>query len=200
MLGLTTRGAMTRQAVSMDGQPAQQAPGATAPSRRLASRLALGCAGSLLWLIGAASVQAKTIYEWREPGGTVAYSQFPPELNEGRVLRQIDVQTLAPEGRRAAARSLLLGPPPTGDVRAWQAADERVAKALAVLQQAERALREGAEPQPGERQHLANGHSKLTGAYFDRIASEERAISHARVELDAAYAARDALSAGTAQR
>ena len=77
--------------------------------------------------------------------------------------------------------------------RALAAADKRVERALAALQRAERTLRTQQAPRPGERQHLVNGHSRLTSAYFERIHALETAVGAARAELQAAYAVRDAL-------
>jgi hypothetical protein len=77
--------------------------------------------------------------------------------------------------------------------QALAAADARIARALTALQQAEALLRNEGTPLAGERRHLANGHSRLTRAYFDRISALESAVASARAELQAAYAQRDGL-------
>jgi hypothetical protein len=73
-------------------------------------------------------------------------------------------------------------------------ADERVARALDALLAAERALRHGQQPLPGERRHLVDGYSRLTSSYFDRLQALQTAVDDARARLQSAYAARDALS------
>jgi|WetSurMetagenome_2_1015567.scaffolds.fasta_scaffold17180_4 hypothetical protein len=73
-------------------------------------------------------------------------------------------------------------------------ADERVARALDALLGAERALRHGRQPLPGERRHLVDGYSRLTSAYFERLQALQTAVEHARGALQSAYAARDALT------
>jgi hypothetical protein len=72
-------------------------------------------------------------------------------------------------------------------------ADATVSQALVTLQGAERALRQGQAPQPGERRHLVNGYSRLTQAYFERISGLEAAVKSERDALAAAYTARDSL-------
>lgn len=152
----------------------------------------LGC---LIWLISAPSVHAQALYEWREPGGTIAYSQLPPRPEDGVLLRSLTLAELPPAGRAAAERvGAMAAPAGEGRVAAWQRADARVGAALARLQAAERAVRLGQQPRDGERRHLVNGHSRLSRAYFDRLAALEAEVARARDALQAAYAGRDALA------
>lgn len=150
----------------------------------------------LLWLLSAPRLHAQTLYEWREPGGAVTYSQVAPRPQDGVLLRQIDLPALAPESRRAAARVLAHSGAST-TATTLRAADARVGPAVASLQASERALRLGQSPQLGERRQLVNGHSRLTKAYFDRIAGLEEAVAHARDGLHAAFTSRDGLASGT---
>lgn len=168
---------------------------------RLAHWLLVMVAAVLLWLLSAPRLHAQTLYEWREPGGAVAYSQVPPRPQDGVLLRRIELPTLAPDARRAAARVLAHGTAQETTASAsLRRADASVSKALVVLRAAERALRQGQIPQPGERRHLVNGHSRLTQTYFDRISGLEAAVTSARDALAAAYTARDNLASPMAQR
>lgn len=97
----------------------------------------------------------------------------------------------------AAADATVQGLPATraasAGPRTQAEADLAVTQAQAALQQARRALSAGQAPLPGERQHLVNGHSRLTSTYFDRIHRLEKAVADARAALQASYSARDAL-------
>lgn len=155
----------------------------------------------LLWLPSAPRLHAQTLYEWREPGGALAYSQLPPRPQDGVLLRRIELPALEPQERRAAARVMAQGGPSQGaEAASLRRADADVSQALARLQAAERALRDGQEPRAGERRHLVSGHSRLTKTYFDRIAALEAAVTRARESLQSAYAARDALASGAPPR
>lgn len=151
--------------------------------------------GLLVWLVSAPTAHAQELYEWREPGGTVAYSQLPPRPRDGVLLRRLKIAELPDVDRPAAARLAAVSAP-TGDVHAaaWQRADAKVAVALGRLQSAERAGRLGQPPRAGERQHVVDGHSRLSRSYFDRLALLDAAVVRARDALQAAYAERDALA------
>lgn len=156
--------------------------------------LMLALMGFLLWLLTAPTVRAQALYEWRELNGTSVYSQVPPAAGEGTVVRKLALSELAGAQRATAARDGAQSLPATHAAhRARDGADERVAHALAALQRAERTLRAQQAPRPGERQHLVNGHSRLTSSYFDRIHALETAVAEARAALQAAYVARDTL-------
>lgn len=147
------------------------------------------------WLSIASGLHAQTLYEWRDANGTTVYSQLPPDAGLPGPVRVVVLPDLPPPQRAAAARMLVQSGPPAQDERriALEQADARVQRAVEALQQAERALRQGQEPAPGERQGLADGHSRLTSAYFERLAELQGRIDRQRAELQAAYAARDAL-------
>ena len=149
---------------------------------------------ALLAVASGPALRAQTLYEWREPNGTVVYSQLAPLLKEGATTHAIHLHDLTGPERatavRVAAQSLPVVPP---DQRPLALADARVGRAVSGLQRAEQTLRGGQSPKPGERHHLVNGHSRLTQAYFDRIAGFEAQVARARVEVQLAYAQRDAL-------
>jgi len=162
--------------------------------RRRWRRWALVLAAASLWMGIARPAFAVVVYEWLEPSGVVVYSQWPPHPGEGVLLRTLTLADVPAAQRSTLARIAAAGAAGDEPRRAWERADARVAAALERLRAAERALRAGQEPLPGERRHLVNGHSRLTRAYFDRIAALEAAVARARAELRAAYSARDALS------
>ena len=168
---------------------------------RVVHGLFLAAVALLLWLLSAPRLHAQTLYEWREPGGALAYAQLPPRPQDGVLLRQIDLSTLAPDARRAATRVMAHSSATQAAAPAsLQRADARVSQALAALQGAERALRRGQIPRPGERRHLVNGFSRLAQPYFDRISGLEAAVTTARNALTAAYAARDSVALSTLPR
>lgn len=74
------------------------------------------------------------------------------------------------------------------DARAAQRAQVEAAEAR--LEQAQRTLKEGKEPQPGERQGTAGGQSRLTAAYFERQQANKKAVEEAQKALAAARAAK----------
>ncbi|MFC5499405.1 DUF4124 domain-containing protein [Caenimonas terrae] len=163
--------------------------------RAVRGLLCVVAAGAVLCLLPAAArAQVQTLYEWRDARGTVVYSQLPPEHAASGAVRVLRLPQLPAPERATAARVLVQsGPPAQPARRALEEADARVMRAIDALQQAERALRERQEPEAGERQGLANGHSRLTGAYFERLAQLQAQVDRQRVELREAYAARDAL-------
>lgn len=154
----------------------------------------LALMGLVIWLLSAPTVQAQSIYEWREPDGTLTYGQAPPAGAPVVTVRELHLPA-EPPPRRAAALRVQAAAQPTAsaDAKALGLADANVSASPTRLNRAERALRTGQQPRPGERRHLVNGHSRLTQAYFDRIAGLEAAVTKAREELQAAYAERDTL-------
>jgi hypothetical protein len=167
--------------------------------RRLTDRLhraAIGVAMALPSLLTAVAAHAdvQALYEWHEPGGAVVFSQFPPDPGEGTAARTLVLHDLYGAERATALRVAVQSMPVADPAqRSLARADARVSTALAALQRAEHNLRTGQQPRSGERQHLVNGHSRLTSAYFNRISAMETAATKAHAELQAAYAARDAL-------
>ena len=162
---------------------------------RLTRCLSLSLAGLVGWLLTAPSLHARGVYEWREANGTAAYSQWPPRPGDGTVVRTLELDRPTAAQRAEATREPAPDLPaaPTAR-RAPAGAGEGVATALAALQRAEHARRTGQAPLPGERQHLVDGHSRLTNAYFDRIHALETAVSDARAALQRASAARNNLA------
>lgn len=165
------------------------------PTGRL-RRAACGVAIALPFWLGAAPLQAQTLYEWHEPGGTLVYSQFPPEPGEATGTRALVLHDLNGVERATALRVAVQSLPPADPAqKALARADARIGVALANLQRAENNLRAGQKPEPAERhRHRVDGHVRLTRAYFDRISAMEATVGHDRTELQAAYAARDALA------
>lgn len=138
------------------------------------------------------------IYKWVDKNGVVTYSQNKPPASEAQSVSTLSVPTLPPEQQRAANRALLqMEKSADADYQARKArqnsADARVDAALKRLQQAEARLAAGSQVQGGDRAGSADGYSRLRGSYFDRVARLEAEVDRARKELDAAYAARDAL-------
>lgn len=110
------------------------------------------------------------------------------------MVRKLEMNHLQGPQRTTAARVAVQSLPPAHAAHGAQArADSKVALALAALQRLEHRLRAQQVPGSDERQHLVNGHSRLTSAYFERIHALETAVVVARAELQAAYAVRDAL-------
>ncbi|MBX9629597.1 MAG: DUF4124 domain-containing protein [Burkholderiales bacterium] len=152
---------------------------------------------SIAICLGAAAANAQPVYRWKAADGTVTYSQDPPDAG-ARDVKRVDVKTLSPEQVRAARR--LLG---TDTQRANAAADAReqalsdadrgVRAATSALTDAETALTSGREPLPGERLGTANGKTRLTQAYFDRLRGLENQVEGARRRLDRAYRRRNDL-------
>ena len=67
--------------------------------------------------------------------------------------------------------------------------DDAIEQAQQSLSAAERALQDGRTPLPGERRGNVNGYSRLTPAYFARIAALEQKVESARQQLNEANAA-----------
>lgn len=163
-------------------------------SDRVARRSLLALVGFLLWLLTAPALHAQALYEWREADGTSVYSQWPPPAGSGTVVRKLELNQLTGPLRATASRVAVQSLPVAHAAhRAQSRADSRVALALAALQRSEYRLRVQQVPRPDKRQHLVDGHSRLTSVYFERIQALETAVGAARAELQAAYAARDAL-------
>ncbi|MBE7417447.1 MAG: hypothetical protein HS128_06740 [Ideonella sp.] len=148
--------------------------------------------GVTLWLAAVPAGQAQQVMRWRQPDGTTAYSVMPPAAGASAV-REVHLAATPASAvvRSPAAVHELTGATPSE----LRDADAKVARAHDALAQAEQAVRAGQEPLPGERQRLVNGHSRLTSAYFDRIAALESAVARARAELRAAQSQRAALEA-----
>jgi hypothetical protein len=153
---------------------------------------------ALVLTTATAQAQEVVIYKWVDKNGVVSYSQTKPPETEGHDISTISVPTLPPDQQRAANRALLqLEKRADADYAArkarQQAADARVDAALKRLQEAERRLAAGSQASGSDRVGMANGYSRLRDSYFNRVAQLETNVDLAKKNLDAAYAARDAL-------
>ena len=147
-------------------------------------------------LPGSGNAATQEIYKSWAPDGSVTYAA-KPEPGATKVER-IDVRTLSSEQRRAAQLTLLhdRASITQGYARiegAWKAVDDEINRAQKALAHAEKALRMGRTPLPGERRGLAGGGSRLDASYFARLHFLEDAIQAARKRLDKAYDARNNL-------
>lgn len=139
------------------------------------------------------------LYDWREPGGAVSYSQFPPPAKvQNDQTREVDTRSFTP-AQKLAIRTQLGGEDAAAQADATHfrqrvvSADTGVNAALRQLNDAERALKSGREPRPGERRHNAGGGSRLLATYFERQRRLDEAVQQARDRLNEAYRLRDEL-------
>ncbi|HEY4999744.1 MAG TPA: DUF4124 domain-containing protein [Usitatibacter sp.] len=160
-------------------------------------RTAALSAAALGWVSPA--VASEMIYKSVAGDGSVTYSQVPAA--GARQATSIDVETLTPAQRRAAlllrsreekadqalADSLarLDGP--------WRRADKEIHDANEALTHAEAALQAGRMPRTGERLGNVGGGTRLTEAYFRRLAELDDRVRMAKEQLDRAYEARNKL-------
>jgi hypothetical protein len=141
--------------------------------------------------------------------GTVEYQYFeiPTGFTEDKWIQAIEFmpgarevgevappRRLDPQGRGSAEETT-----PRDTERAREAEkratedsarEERIREAEAQLEAARDELANGKEPLPGERIGTAGGNSRLTEAYFERQESNQRAVTQAQEELDAARVGR----------
>lgn len=147
-----------------------------------------------LALAGAAPAAGADIFRWTDEQGRVHYGDRPSSAPRGQDWRP---DLLDASGNAAA------GLPPEAIDAARERARQR-SQALAATHQsvveAERAyatarerLERESEPRPGERLGLAGGGSRLSPAYFQRLAALEADVARARARLDQALASRNAL-------
>ena len=147
----------------------------------------------------AASAHADTIYRSISPDGEVTYSSQP--LPGARESKEIVIESLSPEQRRAGMLLRRQDKALSAEVNArlqsleseWHQVDREIVSAQKALAEAERALRKGRTPLPGERRGNVGGGSRLTDAYFQRLRQIETRVAQAKERLDRAYAARNAL-------
>lgn len=146
-----------------------------------------------------AAAAEKPVYKYRLPGGGVLYSDAmnrsagtleevltpPPQPTP----QQVAAARRADAARDAALRERLAGAR-AGNVDA--AADD-VAAARHALADAQAALDHGLAPLPGERRGNVDGHSRLTPAYWRRVALLREDVERARERVELASARLQAL-------
>ncbi|UCH47090.1 MAG: DUF4124 domain-containing protein [Betaproteobacteria bacterium] len=145
-------------------------------------------------LIATSFAGAQAIKKYVTPDGRVIYSDVPIEgaREVGRVEPAPEVD---PEARqeaedvaRARADQAQSAVQRSQDAIARQ---EQIRQAERRLAEAKATLENGKEPLPGERIGTAGGASRLTEAYFQRQAANERAVEKAQKDLDAVLAGRE---------
>lgn len=140
----------------------------------------------------AAGAQASTIYKYRAPDGSIAYSNSRPA--GVAIIEEMDSSALANDPQTMYRGAATTRAPVTGDVDARlqriARADAAVDRAQTSLQNAKDALERGREPQPGERTGTVSGFTRLNEAYYARISALEQAVAAAQQQLDDAYRAR----------
>ncbi len=147
---------------------------------------------------GALAAQT-SVYEWRDASGVISFSQSaPPAGVKDFTIRKIDTQDFTPaQWLEIKAQLASDDAAPQADASQIRqriaSADAGVNRALDSLAQAERALKSGREPLPGERLHNAGGGSRLLASYFERQRQLEEAVQQAREQLTEAYRLRDAI-------
>jgi len=139
----------------------------------------------------AADLQAQALKKYRTPEGRIIYSDKPvPGATEiGEIAPPPPVDPAARAAAEASARKDAEAARHVDEkLKARDAENARVAQAEAKLEKAERELKEGVEPRPGERTGTAGGGSRLNDAYHARQKANQLAVEAARAELEAARA------------
>jgi hypothetical protein len=141
---------------------------------------------------------ADVIYKSVGKDGVVTYSDKPAP--DAIKTETIEVDTLSPEEQRAVL--MLREKQETQDrdtlerirskEKQWRKIDGEILSAHAALKNAELALENGREPQPGETIGTVSG-VRLTERYFQRLDYLDQAVKDAKARLDQAYQARDQL-------
>lgn len=149
-------------------------------------------AASLLF-VTASSADAQIARKYVTPDGKIIYSDVPvPGAREvGEVTAP---QKLDPKGPSSAGGTAPRGAERTREAEKRadenRAQEERIRNAEAQLEVARDTLANTKEPLPGERIGTAGGNSRLTDAYFKRQEANQRALTQAQEQLDAARAGR----------
>lgn len=163
-------------------------------------RPALAALGALFAAAVVNPLAAQSIYKSTLPDGRIVYGGKPekgaakvekmepkapivevdPKVSEAQ--RQRDKEQVEQLEKRLAARKA-----------AREKAEGEIFAAKDAVTAAEKALAAGKEPLPGERTATADGGSKLSEAYFDRIKVLEDEVKGAKERQDKAYRERSAL-------
>lgn len=131
---------------------------------------------------------AQPVYKSTRPDGSVIYSDKPP-AGAGRV-EQVDPSRVIIEDSSARSAG---GAPQAAAGSSLDKANADIAAAQSALERAQQMLKDGAEPQPGERTGTAiPGRSRLNDDYLARQKVLQDAVDAAQKRLDAAYEARKA--------
>jgi hypothetical protein len=155
----------------------------------MTNRLAFFAAAIVLIATGSAAGQV--IKKYVTPDGRVIYSDEPIEgaRQVGEVAPPPEVDPAARQRAEDAARSRAeQADSATQRSQEASARQEKIRQAERRLADAKATLDNGKEPLPGERIGTAGGASRLTEAYFERQAENERAVEKARDELNAVLA------------
>ncbi len=149
-------------------------------------------AASLL-LVFASIAEAQVARKYVTPDGKIIYSDVPVpgarEVGEVAPPPRLDPQGRS-SGEETSPRDAERAREAEKRAREDSAREERIREAEAQLEAARDELANGKEPLPGERIGTAGGNSRLTEAYFQRQESNQRAVTQAQEELDAARAGR----------
>ena len=148
-------------------------------------------------MLTGAAADASEVYKYRMPDGRILYTtqvsttgkllEVLPEPAPGP--RVIEAERLAKlkreqdQANNATAKRLAT----------LDAVDAEIKAALRALEAAKEAIEQRVEPLPGERRGTAKGKSRLTEGYWERQRELRQAVEAARLRLDEAYRARDAI-------
>jgi hypothetical protein len=139
------------------------------------------------------------VFEWRDAGGHVSYSDVAPSPEaKGVTSREIETRSFTP-ARRIAIAAQLARMDAAGQAASKRfrdridMADLAVDATLRRLTRAENALRAGRQPRAGDRVGMTDGDSRLRIEYFDRQQQLEGAVKSAQAGVDEAYRLRGAI-------
>lgn len=139
-------------------------------------------------LIATSFAGAQAIRKYVTPDGDVIYSDVPiegaKEVDQIAAPPEVDPAARA-RAEEAASRRADRVEEAVQRSQETIARQEEIRQAEQRLAEAKAELANGKEPLPGERIGTAGGASRLTEAYFQRQAANQRAVEQAREELDA---------------
>jgi hypothetical protein len=151
-------------------------------------------------------VAVATIYKVRMPDGSILFTDSPPagaKILEERASTSPPRQSGQAAPPRTADRPSQPAAAPVagagrsagtdGEPRTLDAAMAEITDAERALAVARRKLEAGREPLPGERLGTANGRSRLSPEYEDRIAGLEREVAEAEARVKRAHETRNSL-------
>jgi len=144
---------------------------------------------------------AQTVYKSTLPDGHVVYGS-KPEKGAAKVEKmepkapivEVDPQAAETQRQREKEQAAELGKRLADRKAAREKAEAEIFAAKDALTAAEKALATGKEPLPGERLSTADGGSKLTESYNERVKVLDDQVKAANERLDKAYRDRGALN------